>query len=491
MSHLLGIAHDAVGWTLPHATLCVFALFLIRVVARRWWSPLRQVPGPWLAAYTRLWKLYHTSRDNMELVNIDLHRRYGPIVRIAPHEVSIDDPEDSLRVIYGHGTRFTKSRWYEASDPPGGHSLFTDPDIKRHAHERRMVASGFSMSALLEMEDFVSECVKVFETRMNEFAESGQALDMAHWLQCYAFDVIGEITFAKRFGFMDRGEDVGNTIQTLEGFLSYSAKMGVLPELHAPYSRLKSLLFPGSAPLETVGEFAVKAVEDRKRAGAEHRDLVSRFLQTHEEKPGEFPMSEVYKMCTVMIGAGSDTTAIALRAVVYFLCKNPEKLSKLRSELDVAESDGRLSEPITYAEAMSLPYLQAVLKEAMRLHPSTGFTMARVVPKGGTVLLGHSLPEGTTVGINSWVAHRNEDVFGPDVESFIPERWLRSEEFGSGSRTCLGKNISVMEMSKLIPQLIRHFHIQLVHPDRPWKTTNWWLVKQADMDCYVSQRRKA
>lgn len=135
-----------------------------------------------------------------------------------------------------------------------------------------MVASGFSMSALLEMEDFVSECVKVFETRMNEFAESGQSLDMAHWLQCYAFDVIGEITvsdhwddsdidglahaaqFAKRFGFMDKGEDVGNTIQTLEGFLSYSAKMGVLPELHAPYSRLKSLLFPGSAPLETVGE---------------------------------------------------------------------------------------------------------------------------------------------------------------------------------------------------------------------------------------------
>lgn len=87
-----------------------------------------------------------------------------------------------------------QSRWYEASDPPGGHSLFTDSNIKRHAHDRRMVASGFSMTALLEMEDFVSDCVKVFETRLREFADNGHPVDMGHWLQCYAFDVIGEIT---------------------------------------------------------------------------------------------------------------------------------------------------------------------------------------------------------------------------------------------------------------------------------------------------------
>jgi cytochrome P450 len=79
------------------------------------------------------------------------------------------------------------------------HSLFTDANIKRHAHDRRMVASGFSLSALLEMEDFVSECVKVFETRMAEFSDAGQPIDMAHWLQCYAFDVIGEITVIFRY----------------------------------------------------------------------------------------------------------------------------------------------------------------------------------------------------------------------------------------------------------------------------------------------------
>lgn len=82
----------------------------------------------------------------------------------------------------------------------------------------------------------------------------------------------------------------------------------------------------------------------------------------------------------------------------------------------------------------------------MRLHPSTGFIMGRIVPQGGAVLLGHKISEGvscldpqetlrtttdnhkTTVGTNSWVAHRNESVFGEEVESFIPERWLVSDE---------------------------------------------------------------
>ena len=116
----------------------------------------------------------------------------------------------------------------------------------------------------------------------------------------------------------------------------------------------------------------------------------------------------------------------------------------LEEEIDNADLEGRLSEPVTYNEPLRLPNLQAVLKEAMRLHPSTGFTMARTVPKGGVTLLGHTLPEGvcifkddlmqadvlvqTTVGINSWVAHRNQSVFGDEIEAFVPERWLQPKE---------------------------------------------------------------
>ncbi|KAG4292439.1 hypothetical protein FPRO06_13692 [Fusarium proliferatum] len=126
-------------------------------------------------------------------------------------------------------------------------------------------------------------------------------------------------------------------------------------------------------------------------------------------------------------------------------------MHKLRQELGDARASGHISNPITFREAQGLPYLQAVIKEGLRLHPAVGFTMPRVVPKGGKKLAGRVFPEGTIVGINPWVAHRNSDIFGQDADEFRPERWLSSSQqtiekkemeayfmaFGLGSRTCI------------------------------------------------------
>lgn len=75
-----------------------------------------------------------------------------------------------------------------------------------------------------------------------------------------------------------------------------------------------------------------------------------------------------------------------------------------------------------------MPYLQAVIKEALRLHPATGLPLWRVVPEGGAEISGQYFPAGTTVGLNTWVAHYSEEVFGPDAAVFQPERWTESSE---------------------------------------------------------------
>jgi len=77
-----------------------------------------------------------------------------------------------------------------------------------------------------------------------------------------------------------------------------------------------------------------------------------------------------------------------------------------------------------------MPYLQSVLKEALRMHPATGLPLWRVVPEGGLQLGEHWLPPGTNVGLNSWVAHYDKRVFGEDAHVFRPERWEEAKALG-------------------------------------------------------------
>lgn len=157
-------------------------------------------------------------------------------------------------------------------------------------------------------------------------------------------------------------------------------------------------------------------------------------------------------------------------------------------------------EMLTFQEAQKLPYLQACIKEGLRVHPATGLPLVRVVPDGGATISGRYFPAKTEVGINSWVAHANRQVFGPDADEFRPERWLESPErttemnryiltFGAGSRTCIGKNISLLEISILIPELVAKFDFTLAHPEQALETENVWFVKQKNLDCYISMRR--
>jgi cytochrome P450 len=142
------------------------------------------------------------------------------------------------------------------------------------------------------------------------------------------------------------------------------------------------------------------------------------------------------------------------------------------------------------------------MKEALRIHPATGLPMQRVVPAEGTTIAGHFIPGGASVGINSWVAHRNQSVFGRDADEWRPERWLEFEEqgrggeverymlaFGMGSRTCIGKNISLLEMSKVVPQLVRRFDFVLEEECKEdLKCLNRWFVKQQNFRARVMAR---
>lgn len=123
-------------------------------------------------------------------------------------------------------------------------------------------------------------------------------------------------------------------------------------------------------------------------------DFVTKFLTAQRENPEKMMEKDIRVSIGANIGAGSDTTSITLSAILYHLLKNPKTMRKLREELDNAAKDGRISDPITFKEAQDLPYLQAVVKEGLRIHPATGFTMPRIVPSGGREIMGRYFPGG-------------------------------------------------------------------------------------------------
>lgn len=210
----------------------------------------------------------------------------------------------------------------------------------------------------------------------------------------------------------------------------------------------------------------------------QRRDFLSRFMEAGEKDPVFMTPERVLSLTSANIFAGSDTTAISLRAIFYHLLRNPEKLQKLRDELTTAERTGRFSREdklVRWTEANELPYLGAVIKEALRIHPAAGLPLERIVPNGGATISGCYFPAGTIVGCSAWTIHRDRNVFGDDVDTFRPERWLEDPErasemnrflfsFGAGTRTCAGKNISYLEMYKLVPAVLRTFDVRFPHP---------------------------
>ncbi|KAK7393863.1 hypothetical protein QQX98_013353 [Neonectria punicea] len=107
---------------------------------------------------------------------------------------------------------------------------------------------------------------------------------------------------------------------------------------------------------------------------------------------------------------------------------HPEVTRKLRQEIDEHQSRATDSKHFSFRETQDMPYLQAVIKEALRLHPAVGLPLERVVPEGGATIAGRFFPSGAIVGVNCWEEHTNQTIFGPDPEVFRPERWFESDK---------------------------------------------------------------
>ncbi len=155
-------------------------------------------------------------------------------------------------------------------------------------------------------------------------------------------------------------------------------------------------------------------------------------------------------------------------ALMYWVLKTPGVVAKLQTELDQAILAGTTVPD--FMQVRDLTYLDAVIKETMRIHSTSSLGLPRIVPDGpGVQILGHHFPAGSILSVPAYTIHHSKDIWGPDADEFRPERWETITErqknafipFSYGPRSCVGRNVAEMEMALITATVFRRYEFEL------------------------------
>ncbi|KAL8932159.1 MAG: hypothetical protein Q9211_006489 [Gyalolechia sp. 1 TL-2023] len=390
-------------------------------------------------------------------------------------------------------------------------AVFNTRDEILHKQLKNPIAPMFSLSNTVTHEASIDQVLGVMFQQLDQrYVDSHKTFDLGNWLQYFAFDVMGTLTFSKRYGFLEQGQDVNGMLETIWTFMVDAAPFTQIPWLDELWRKNRVIAMlrgsTGVSILKVVGDFIGERQRMVKDGGSRdhsvplhHRDMLSRFLeisQTNDAVPSWAPTAWTFSN----VIAGSDSTGVILKTTVFNLLAHPSTLQRLQEELANAEGTQHLTRPFpTWAEVCDLPYLDACINEGVRLHPPFCLPLERVVPEGGVTVCGHHFPEGTVIGMSPWVVNRHRPTFGEDVNSWRPERWLGQDAghrkklensiltFGAGRRVCLGKHIALLEMKKLVSALVLNYEFHLLDPNA-FVVENCWFFRQRGLNAGIKRR---
>lgn len=489
-------------WLIPPLGVVVLLLLAWSVIATlRQYFRLRHFKGPFSTGISKLWLIRAVGGGRTHLDLYEACEKYGSIARVGPDYLITSDP-DLMKRMLNVRTPYKRSDWYNGMRlDPSRDNVLSMRDDDLHAKLRSKMAAGYSGKEVENLEAKIDlNVLRLIDLIETKYAATRQPFDFGRKAQYFTLDVITDLAFGKPFGDLSSDSDVYEYIRTQEENMPGIIVSTVIPwMLTILSSPLFKRMLPSDKDLIGIGKtMAIAKQVAAERFGPDRKvqkDMLGSFVArglTQDEAESEILMQLL---------AGSDTTATAVRATLLHIVTNARVTSSLRTEIEAAKPSWPV---ITDAEAREMPYLQAVIKEGLRIWPPVVGLMAKEVPKGGDVFKGQYLPEGTHIGYCAWGIFRRTDIWGEDAQEYRPERWLEGTPdklremegtlelvFGYGRWQCLGKNVALMELNKVFVELLRRFDLVLVDPINPWRSINTGIFLQSEYWMKAYQRPHA
>jgi len=425
----------------------------------------------------------------------------------TPDKTILCSPEAFEEVFKTHFDAFPKGEFQIGilHDLLGDGIFAVDGD--QWAAQRKTASRLFTMRSLREtMTTSIRKHTGVLQGIFDRASSTGETLDLFNLFNRFTIEAFAEIGFGVSMGCLD-SEHEHPFQRAFEGVQRHAARRFMYPtwfwklrrwlnigterllrlDLEVIDSTVLGIIEQSMAHREQVHQ-TINVNGNRNDHSSDKTDIVSLYLDnyaaiTGDNSPSSFDPRLLRDVVVNFLIAGRDTTAQALSWFFYCLDRNPHVATKIRDELrdKIPELfDGRDKAP-TMEQVGRLVYLDAALRETLRLYPSVAMSTKDA---NRDVILSDGTPvrAGTTVLLPFYAMGRNPHVWGPDAAEYKPERWLETVPdskkprvknesafkfiaFNAGPRTCLGMNLAMLEMKITVAALLSRFHVTLTRPE--------------------------
>ncbi|PNS20320.1 Isotrichodermin C-15 hydroxylase [Sphaceloma murrayae] len=403
------------------AGIALFAYWTWQVIYNLFLHPLAHSPGPRLTAATKIYEFYY------DVVK-------GPIVRINPDEVHVNDAAYYDTVYAGPGHKRDKYVWF--ADAAGGSptSAFATQHHDLHRSRRSALNPFFSKASVMSLEPMIHDKIDRVCSIMHQHYQNGTAVEFGAAYMSFALDTVTHYAFGKSgcWGCLDGEGFAGEWKEAIIEAFENATLVRYIPWmtpilLRIPYQWIvkchKSMgMFYKSAEMirGIVHRFLAQEKTDTERT-------IFSSLRNGSLPPGESAPQRLLDEANILIAAGGEAITQLPSVISFHMCDNLHVVAVLRKELVDAFPDGASS--VTLEKAQSLSYLTAVITEGLRISAIVTTRLPRIAPNQVLQYGSYSIPAGTPVSMTSHFIHLDPKIW-PEPLRFLPERWTSEETPG-------------------------------------------------------------